>query len=137
MDASRFDAWTRRRLGLAVGGGLASLAGLSLLGDAEARNKRKKKKKRCKKSLQPCGGKKKCCKEFTCGDTLTTQGNVCCKPLQGTCTEASECCGDFICDDISGLTGTRCCGVTDRACTVNQDCCLTFGCVAGQCMLVP
>jgi len=131
MDASRFDAWTRRRLGLVVGGGIASLAGLSLLEDAEAK---KKKKKRCRKSLQPCGGKKKCCKELTCDDTLGTEGNVCCKPLQGTCADQSECCGETICDDVQGLSGLRCCVVVGEPCTATQDCCGNNACSGGECV---
>lgn len=133
MDASRFDAWTRRRLGLVVGGGIASLAGLSLLEDAEAR---KKKKKRCKKSLQPCGGKKKCCKELTCDDTLGTEGNVCCKPLQGTCADQPECCGnDSICTNVDGLTGERCCVLEGKTCTEKLDCCGDLDCISGNCVV--
>ena len=45
MDDSRFDAWTRRRFGLAAGGLSASLLGLVSLDDAAAKKKRKKKKK--------------------------------------------------------------------------------------------
>ena len=47
MDGSRFDAWTRRRFGLAAGGAIGSLLGLQIAGsdDAEA----KKRKKRCRK----------------------------------------------------------------------------------------
>jgi gas vesicle protein len=131
MDASRFDAWTRRRFGLVAGGSIASLAGLSLLADADA--KKKKKKKKCRKSLQPCGGKKKkCCKNLTCSDTLTAD-SVCCKPTAGTCTDQSECCGDTICDDIDGLEGTRCCFVADKPCTEKEDCCGDLVCISSTC----
>jgi hypothetical protein len=133
MEASRFDAWTRRRFGFALGG-VASLIGLSVLEDAEAKKKHKhkrKKKKKCKKLLVTCGGKKKCCKGLTCGTPVGTTGTVCCEPLQGPCSDASECCGDQICDEIDGLSGTRCCGVVDRTCTVDQDCCTGFVCDVG------
>jgi hypothetical protein len=134
MDASRFDAWTRRRFGLVVGSGTASLLGLSVLGDAEAKKKHKhKKKKKCRKSLQTCGGKKKkCCKSLTCGDSLTfPDSKVCCKPLQGTCEDQTECCGDTICTNVDGLDGEHCCVVIDKPCTEDHDCCTGLVCDTG------
>jgi hypothetical protein len=131
MDASRFDAWTRRRFGLLAGGSIATLAGLSAIADSEA--KKKKKKKKCKKSLKSCGGKKKCCKKLTCGDTLTND-SVCCKPLQGTCTDQPECCGDTICTNVDGLEGERCCVVVDKPCNEPQDCCTGLTCDSGTCV---
>jgi hypothetical protein len=48
VDASRFDAWTRRRFGLAAGGATLSLLGLLVPGQDTAANKR------CKKLGKPC-----------------------------------------------------------------------------------
>ena len=129
MDGSHFDAWTRRRFGLAVGGGVAALIGLTARDDAEAKHHHKKK---CiKQPRVACGGKKKCCKDkdLTCGDILGLEGKNCCRKVQGTCKDAGDCCGDFICDQITGLGDqTRCCGAADRACTGPHDCCEGFGC---------
>lgn len=53
MDDSWFDAWTRRRFGLATGGGLASLFGLAALDEADAgKNKGKKRRKRRRRQRQ-------------------------------------------------------------------------------------
>jgi hypothetical protein len=121
MDGSRFDAWTRRRFGLVVGSGVASLAGLSALDDAEAKKKRKKKKK-CKKIKNGCktsGKKKRCCKGLTCGESVALPGgNHCCRQAQGACTDASECCAPSLCDD-----GFCCILVDQGPCTEDADCC--------------
>jgi hypothetical protein len=120
MDASRFDAWTRRRFGLALGRGTASLLGLAVFGATAAKkHKHKHKKKRCKKSLQSCVGKKKCCKGLTC----EAGPNHCCKPVQGTCTAPTDCCGDQCCTTVDGLSGTHCCGGLTAPCTEKADCC--------------
>jgi hypothetical protein len=109
LDGTRFDAWTRRRFGLATGGAVASMLGLLNLEDAEAKKKnknknknKKKKKKKCKKHGQSCDidvKKKKCCSE----DQLCAQvselgsGNVCCKQLNFGCSNSQDCCGDNRC----------------------------------------
>ena len=49
MDASRFDAWTRRRFGRATGGGLAALFGLTRLDEAVTRNAHHRRHRRRKK----------------------------------------------------------------------------------------
>jgi hypothetical protein len=136
MDASKFDAWTRRRFGLLVGG-VASFAGLSALDTADARKKRKKKKK-CKKSLQPCGGKKKCCKKLRCADTFGAQ-SVCCTPLQGACENESTCCAgaNIICDLVNNLAGKRCCVFQDDPCNEDNDCCQGTVCFEGTCQAIP
>lgn len=79
MDGSRFDAWTRRGLGLTAAGLAASLSGVPGFGatDAEA------KKKRCKKLQQACkpGAKKKrCCKRqgLLCEIVVGLEGRHCC-----------------------------------------------------------
>ena len=46
MDNARFDAWPRRRFGLAAGGLAATVLALARGEDAQARKKKKKKKKR-------------------------------------------------------------------------------------------
>jgi hypothetical protein len=128
MDGSHFDAWTRRRFGLAMGGGVAALLGLSALDNADAKHK---KKKCIKKPRVACGGKKKCCKseDLSCGEILGLSGKNCCRNVQGVCKDANQCCGDFICDQIDGLGDqTRCCGAADRSCSEDQDCCSGFTC---------
>ena len=118
MESSRFDAWTRRRFGLAVGGGAAALLGLSQLDDADA----KKKKKRCKKIKQACkakGKKKRCCKKLTCGTSVAIpEGTHCCRKAPGTCTDATECCAPALCDD-----GACCFLAGDGPCTSDEQCC--------------
>ena len=42
MDASRFDAWTRRRFGLLSGGLAATLLGAASFSPTEAKKKKKK-----------------------------------------------------------------------------------------------
>jgi hypothetical protein len=127
MNASRFDAWTRRRFGLVAGGLTASLLGLIEPEVAEAR--------KCKDLRQKCGKNKPCCKKknLKCREVLDDPDNKrCCRPVQGKCAEANECCGDFICDDIAGQVGTRCCGAEGRPCAEQDDCCDSFFCVTSS-----
>ena len=74
MDGPEFDAWTRRRFGLAAGGALAALVGLATT-DA--------KKKRCKKLGARCrrNGKRKCCGQLKCDATgfAGQRPTVCCR----------------------------------------------------------
>ena len=42
MDATRFDAWTRRHVGLATGGLVAALLGLAAGDSARAKKRRKR-----------------------------------------------------------------------------------------------
>ena len=90
MDGPEFDAWTRRRFGLATGGALAALAGFGETGAASKKSK-KRKKKRCRKHLQTCkpGGKRKCCGKLRCdfhsGNSLEQE--VCCKTSGQSCEE--------------------------------------------------
>ena len=62
MDPSWFDAWTRRRFGLA-GGALAALFGLGALDETEAGNNKGKKRRNQRRERQrnqhrklPCSG---------------------------------------------------------------------------------
>jgi N-acetylglucosamine-6-sulfatase len=52
MDGSRFDLWTRRFFGLAMGGALASLLGLLAADDADATDKQRRRRKRRRKRRQ-------------------------------------------------------------------------------------
>ena len=86
MDSARFDTWTRRRFGLAVG----ALSAL-LLRAPQREAAGKKRKKRCKKSEKRCGKKcvkGKCCPGKACqGDcqcTRTIEGVSFCKPNDDT-----------------------------------------------------
>jgi hypothetical protein len=54
MDGARFDAWTRRQLGMAADGGMATLAGRRALDETAAEKGKNKKKKRCKKKGRQC-----------------------------------------------------------------------------------
>jgi hypothetical protein len=123
MDETQFDAWTRRRFGLAAGGAAtAALAGLlGSIGlseeDAEAarkhrnnnnnknrkKNKNKNKnKKQCRKLGQSCDETRK--KQQCCSNTqLCAQvadlgsGNFCCKQLSQNCSSNEDCCGSNRC----------------------------------------
>ncbi|MGH2615610.1 MAG: hypothetical protein ACRDJC_10255 [Thermomicrobiales bacterium] len=104
MDGSRFDAWTRRRFGMAAGGAtFAFFAGTHA--DSVAK-KKKKKKKRCKKLGQPCqpGGKRKCCRGNACQSDEGIPGTFsCCKPNGTPCSDVSECCVPPCIEGICGL----------------------------------
>jgi hypothetical protein len=102
MDGPDFDAWTRRRFGLATGSVLAALAGFGEMEVASKKN-RKRKKKRCRKHLQTCkpGGKRKCCGKLRCdfhsGNSL--QQEVCCKRSGQSCEKIFDCCFPLGCDE--------------------------------------
>ena len=104
MDGPEFDAWTRRRFGLATGGALAALAGFGETGAASKKSK-KRKKKRCRKHLQTCkpGGKRKCCGKLRCdfhsGNSLEQE--VCCKRSGQSCEEFVDCCFPLGCDEVT------------------------------------
>ena len=114
MDGTRFDAWTRRRFGLATGGALASLLGLSMLDEAEAKknnnnkNNNKNKKKKCRKLGQSCD--------------ITNKNKKCCNAKQ-------------LCAQVKNLgSGTFCCKQRGDNCSVNDDCCGTDKCSSGKCV---
>jgi hypothetical protein len=112
MDDSRFDAWTRRRFGLAGGGLLAATLGLGL---RETRAKKHKPKK-CKKRELTCGKKcvkGECCPSDDCGGTC-----ACGRTIDGT----TACLGEFEVD-CQAATG----------CTSNGDCFLQERCVPSDC----
>jgi hypothetical protein len=128
MEGSRFDTWTRRRVGLATGGLAASLLGLADPA-AEAR-RRKKKKKRCRKVTETCGGRnQKCCKDLRCATVGIGTTEICCIDVRQACNgDPGQCCGARTCDFIDGLSGIRCCGVTQSPCSNSNQCCRGYLC---------
>jgi hypothetical protein len=102
MDGSRFDAWTRRKFGLALGNGVAFLVGLGQLDDAAAKKKKRKNKKRCKKLTRTCtpGAKKRCCKGLRCDRVEFADDHRCCRRTQTACTSDDQCCRAQRCDEI-------------------------------------
>jgi hypothetical protein len=94
MDGSRFDAWTRRRFGVAAGGAAATLFGLASLSDAAAKKKRKKRPKRCRKLWATCSPRgRRCCNRFKCRDVGDPDPEFRCCKLDGErCSGDDECC---------------------------------------------
>lgn len=128
MDGVRFDAWTRRRFGMAAAG-LATLLSPLAARDIAAKKKRKK---RCLKLGRVCepGGKRKCCKKLKCRLTLNNVGfsHHCCKTVGATCASFQDCCSGFCLDD-------RCqpdfCKEVGGICDQDADCC-SNNCNEGQ-----
>jgi hypothetical protein len=110
MDGAHFDAWTRRRFGLAAGGLATSLWSALTLEDGAA--KKKHKKKRCKKLGDGCkpGGKRKCCGELRCD--VTGYGGqappVCCEKLGKPCDVDRDCCEGLACCGGPSVCSTQC-----------------------------
>ena len=82
-------AHRRETLGALIGGGFAAVATRLGAGPAAA-----KKKKRCRKRLETCGGKKKCCN----GSGLSA-------------------CREYPTESCMALTGKRCCGLDGASCS--------------------
>ncbi len=104
MREAPFDAWTRRRFGLATGGGLAALLGALALGDTDAKKNRKKRKKRCRKLGNFCkpGSKRKCCGDLKCNreSSVNPAKKLCCKTAGNVCSKTAqepECCAGLTC----------------------------------------
>jgi hypothetical protein len=105
VDGVRFDAWTRRRLGLVTGGAVLSLLASE---DGEAKKKRRK-EKRCKKSEKRCGKrcvKGTCCIGRSCGEACecgrTVEGDTFCFDadeiiLCTQCESSAQCNEGFRC----------------------------------------
>ena len=135
MDDTRFDAWTRRTFGKAVGGGLASLISLgpfTAVGTrartVTAQAKKKKRRVRClnlKHSCNPDTDQKRerCCARLRCGELADRDGNHCCRPIRTTCRHGGECCGDLQCDNTIDSGRKRCCVAGGGFCQRDQDCC--------------
>jgi hypothetical protein len=105
MESSRFDVWTRRRVGLAAGGGLAG-ALISVTGAQVGQAKKKKKKKCCKDIRATCTSDKQCCGNAVCGEREGIENiTVCCLPEGQSCSNIAgsqlECCGDLECDGVT------------------------------------
>ena len=121
MDGTRFDAWTRRRVGLAAGGMTVALLGIAG-GDAEA----KKKKRRCKKlgdQCKPSGKKKRCCKQLSCELELNNAGLLrCCGKPGLTCGSGPECCSTICQNEQCFCKGLgQPCGIDQHCCSRNCD----------------
>lgn len=123
MESSRFDTWSRRRVGLAAGGLAAWLAGLVGVQDALAKKKRKK---RCKARGRGCnpGGKRKCCNGLRCAPDTDLGGNRCCRKEGHACAAESECCSGFCLDD-------RCQPAECRE--IGNPCDIVIPCCSGNC----
>ena len=128
MDGSRFDAWTRRRFGLAVGGLAGSLLGIVGGGSDDLAAKQKKKKKRCRKLGQSCreGGKRACCAKrgLSCQPFEVTQPNSarrCCRRGKEPCTDSGECCSGECTDGrcVCKANGQECAGIDAVCCSLN------------------
>lgn len=114
MDASRFDAWTRRRFSLALGGAVVTLFDLLVWDEAAAKRKRKKRKRSRARSRK-------------------------CEPLGTDCNPHNDqrmCCGDAICGQMED-GGRRCCYDQSGICQSDVDCCRNLKCVGapdGSCV---
>jgi hypothetical protein len=114
MDEPRFDAWTRRRFGLAAGGLATVLFGL-MHNDADAKKQRKN-KKRCRKLGRSCkpGGTHRCCGKLKC-DRISFEDNPktrCCRKLDQPCAENEDCCASLCCSPAGQCSNF--CAVSDR-----------------------
>jgi hypothetical protein len=126
MPEAPFDAWTRRRFGLATGGGIAALLGLAATEIAGAKKNGKKRKKRCRKLGTFCkpGSKRTCCGKLKCNreSSVNPAKTVCCKAEGKSCSPLPtepECCGELSC---CGLPGNEICSpicFSDRALKTN------------------
>jgi len=125
MDGSRFDAWTRRRFGAAMGGGLAALLGLATLDETEAKNHHKKKPRCIKEASARCSRKKPCCKKkgLTCLPTLENPGGPlrCCRVGKERCQSDEECCSGSCMDNRCSCksNGQECGGIGLLCCSLN------------------
>jgi hypothetical protein len=142
MDGSRFDAWTRRRFGLATGGLATLVAGLYAAASGFAKKKRKR---RCKKlgfsNCKTSGKRRRCCKGLGCDRPGMSLVRHCCLPIRRLCDDTVEdpqqCCGETVCETISGLDGHRCCVFPGDQCMDTSECCFTGICVSGTCVDPP
>ncbi len=130
---SHFNAWTRRRFGLAAGGIGASL--LAPVATA-AKKKKKKCKLRCRDLLHTCtpGAKNDaCCPGLNCDLVALQSGLRCCLGLRDTCApDSGQCCRGLLCENVPGL-GNRCCSNGGDPCSAAADCCFGAPCTGGQC----
>jgi hypothetical protein len=106
VDSSRFDAWTRRRFGIATAGIVAGLLGLGERDDAPAKRKRKRKRRKQKQKpkceqhrtrCNPKNDKELCCGGLACDEVPELGGHHCCRQLFGDCQQDSDCCANTVC----------------------------------------
>src|SRR5215218_6322438 len=126
MDAKHFDAWTRRRFGLAAGSAVAALVAFRHTDDVAG-------KRRCKRLGRPCAfDGRRCCGTLQCDYNYFPDADpnetFCCKPDGASCTSDESCCSTN-CDSNSGKCTT--CG--GRACGGAEMCCPKNPCQDGFC----
>ena len=126
MDGSRFDAWTRRRFGLAAGGVVGSLLGIVGEEPADVVAKKKKKKERCRKLGQKCtkGGKRECCEDngLACYRfDEATEAKRCCRRGNQPCVNDGQCCSGSCENDRCACksNGQDCAGFDGFCCSLN------------------
>ena len=95
MDALRFDAWTRRRVGLAAGGVIASL--LAPLSPREGMARKKNEEKRCTRVGRRCRRIRDCCGSLACEPIDGVSGQRCCRQQFANCSREADCCGFLFC----------------------------------------
>jgi hypothetical protein len=139
MDETRFDAWTRRRLGLAAGG-LASFALRPETRHAVMAKKKHKHRIRCQKVLAPCDPndkKRRCCSGLNCDVFDLQVGLRCCLGLRSLCEAGNnQCCGELLCSEVTQLGGTHCCSDGSAPCSEDEDCCFGAPCIQGACAAI-
>lgn len=140
MIGTRFDAWTRRRFGLAAGGVLAALTPIVELDSAAGttnkvgtKPNKKRRKRRCRGVRQQCRPKKKtrrCCAGLRCDETIALNGLArrCCRQPREACADVADCCYPADCGEVVGLTGQRCCREHQRECASDAECCSDLRC---------
>jgi hypothetical protein len=132
VDDSRFDAWTRRHIGLAAGGFAALLLGRAGLDPAGTQaKKRKSKRKRCRQKKRTfCAGR--CCpKHHRC------EGGSCLRSCPTPCPPGQpggSCVGDEACFCAFTSTGTTVLlqSPTNTYCLANPSCGPTKFCPPGR-----
>jgi hypothetical protein len=99
MDETGFDAWTRRRFGMAAGGLAASLATLANIRETAAKKKKKPKGLQCCIKGTKCGetfGERdfRCCTGFRCPVKGSAKPDCLCKSPGQFCTANVQCCSN-------------------------------------------
>ena len=98
MDTGRFDAWTRRRVGLGISGIAAGLLGAAGGGESMAKKKKKK-----RGSSNPCAGKNWCLdRTHTCNGGanqcfVTAFGGNFCSAVSLGVTSCAQCSNGEVC----------------------------------------
>jgi hypothetical protein len=135
MDEKRFDAWTRRQLGLGAGGLAASLLGVLGIEDADSASRRHAHKTKTKTKTKTKGkhnGKNKGKHNGNNNGELPT----CKKAGTGGCkTSRPECCEGLSCQAVPGFGGVRCCADVGASCSRDQQCCSGV-CSGGVCTVL-